>query len=113
MAERLLTAACGKVPHHRPVTPECPVECLLTVLSLNSFNPLTRAYDAPFDEPRTVADVMDLCARRELRKIRGRRPSPGLRDRGRPCPCRAEPRRPPGTAPGRANCRSARGAAKT
>jgi hypothetical protein len=71
MAERLLTAPRGKVPHHGPVTPECPVECLLTVLSLNSFNPLTRAYDAPFDEPRTVGDVMDLCTRRQLRKIRG------------------------------------------
>ena len=71
MAEWLPIAARGKVPHHGPVTPECPVECLLTVLSLNGFNPLTRAYDAPFDEPRTVADVMDLCARRELRKIRG------------------------------------------
>ena len=67
MAERLLTAPRGKVPHHGPVTPECPVECLLTVLSLNSFNPLTRAYDAP----RTVGDVMDLCTRRQLRKIRG------------------------------------------
>ena len=71
MAERLLTAPRGKVPHHGPITPECPVECLLTVLSLNSFNPLARAYDAPFDEPRTVADVMDLYARRQLRKIRG------------------------------------------
>ena len=71
MNERLLTVARGKVPHHGPVTPECPVECLLTVLSLNSFNPLTRAYDAPFAEPRTVGDVMDLVARRKLRKIRG------------------------------------------
>jgi len=71
MAERLLTAPRGKVPHHGPVTPECPVECLLTVLSLNSFNPLTRAYDAPFGEPRTVGDVMDLYTRRQLRKIRG------------------------------------------
>ena len=71
MAELLLTAPRGKVPHHGPVTPECPVECLLTVLSLNSFNPLTRAYDAPFDEPRTVGDVMDLYTRRQLRKIRG------------------------------------------
>jgi hypothetical protein len=41
------------------------------VLSLNSFNPLTRAYDAPFAEPRTVGDVMDLYTRRQLRKIRG------------------------------------------
>ena len=71
MAERLLTTPSGKVPHHGPVTPECPVECLLTVLSLNSFNPLTRAYDAPFDEPRTVGDVMDLYTSRQLRKIRG------------------------------------------
>lgn len=71
MAERLLAAYTGRVPYHGPVTPECPVECLLTVLSLNSFNPLTRAYDAPFSEPRTVGDVMDLYTRRQLRKIRG------------------------------------------
>ena len=71
MAEQLLALARGRVPHHGPVTPDCPVECLLTVLSLNSFNPLARAYDAPFDEPRTVADVMDLYTRRQLRKIRG------------------------------------------
>ena len=36
MAERLLTVPRGKVPHHGAVTPECPVECLLTVLSLNT-----------------------------------------------------------------------------
>jgi hypothetical protein len=36
-----------------------------------SFNPLTRACDAPFGEPRTVADVVDLYARRQLREIRG------------------------------------------
>jgi hypothetical protein len=71
MAERLMTARTGMVPHHGLVTPECPVECLLTVLSLNSFNPLARAYDAPYGEPRTVGDVMDLYARRQLRKIRG------------------------------------------
>jgi hypothetical protein len=65
MAERLMTARPGAVPHHGPVTPDCPVECLM------SFNPLARAYDAPFDEPRTVGDVMDLYARRQLREIRG------------------------------------------
>ncbi len=37
MAERLLTAPRSRVPHHGPVSPECPVECLLTVLSLTSF----------------------------------------------------------------------------
>jgi hypothetical protein len=71
MAERLLTAPRSRVPHHGPVSPGCPVECLLTVLSLTSFNPLARAYDAPFDEPRTVGDVIDHSTRRQLRKIRG------------------------------------------
>jgi hypothetical protein len=40
----LLTAPGSRVPHHGPVTRDCPVECLLTVLSFHSFNPLTRAY---------------------------------------------------------------------
>jgi hypothetical protein len=71
MAEVLLSATRSRVPHHGPVTPDCPVECLLTVLSPTSFNPLARAYDAPFDEPRTVGDVIDLYTRRQLRKIRG------------------------------------------
>ena len=71
MAELLLTAPRSGVPHHGPVTPHCPVECLLTVLSLKTFNPLARAYDAPFDEPGTVGDVLDLYTRRQLRKIRG------------------------------------------
>ena len=64
-------ARTGKVPHHGPVTRDCPVECLLTVLSMNSFNPLTRADGAPFPEPRTVGDVIDICTRWQLRKIRG------------------------------------------
>jgi hypothetical protein len=38
---------------------------------MNSFNPLTRADGAPFPEPRTVGDVIDICARWQLRKIRG------------------------------------------
>ena len=59
-ADELLTAPGSRVPHHGPVTRDCPVECLLTVLSFRSFNPLARAYDAPFAEPRTVGDVMDL-----------------------------------------------------
>jgi hypothetical protein len=70
-ADELLTAPGSRVPHHGPVTRDCPVECLLTVLSFRSFNPLARAHDAPFDEPRTVGDVVDLYTRRQLRKIRG------------------------------------------
>jgi hypothetical protein len=71
MAEVLLSAPRSRVPHHGPVTPDCPVECLLTVLSMNSFNPLARADGAPFAEPRTVGDVVDLYTRRQLGKIRG------------------------------------------
>ena len=71
MAEPLTAAPRSRVPHHGPVTPGCPVECLLTVLSRNSFNPLTRACGAPFAGPRTVGDVIDLYARRQLRQIRG------------------------------------------
>jgi hypothetical protein len=40
-------------------------------LSFHSFNPLTRAYDAPFEEPRTVGDVIDLHAGDQLGQIRG------------------------------------------
>ena len=71
MAEQLIAIRRTAVPHHGPVTRRCPVECLLTVLSLNSFNRLARADDAPFDEPCTVGDVMELYARGQLRKIRG------------------------------------------
>jgi len=71
MAEPLTGAPRGRAPHHGPVSRDCPVECLLTVLSGNSFNPLTRADGAPFAEPRTVGDVVDLYTRSQLRKIRG------------------------------------------
>lgn len=59
------------VPHHGPVGSDCPVECLLTVLSLMSFNRLARAGDAPFDPPRTVGDVLDLYSCDRFREIRG------------------------------------------
>ena len=65
----VLTAPGSRVPHHGPVTRDCPVECLLTVLSFHTL--LTRAYDAPFDEPRTVGDVIDLHTSHQLGKIRG------------------------------------------
>lgn len=61
----------GAVPHHGLVSTDCPIECLLTVLSLKAFNPLARAQDAPFDPPSTVGDVIELYARRELRQISG------------------------------------------
>jgi hypothetical protein len=56
-------------PHPGPITLDCPIECLLELLSRKAFNPLARAYDAPFDPPRTVGDVVDLHARGLLRDI--------------------------------------------
>jgi hypothetical protein len=37
----------------------------------DSLNPLARAYDAPFDPPRTVGDVLGLYLDGKLREIRG------------------------------------------
>lgn len=61
----------ARVPHHGPIVPRCPVECLQTVLSMATFNPLARAYDAPFDPPRTVGDVIGLYRQHKLREIHG------------------------------------------
>jgi hypothetical protein len=71
VAEQVVITRTGMVPHHGPVSSDCPVECLLTVLSRMSFNRLTRAERAPFPPPRTVGDVIDLYARGQLRKIGG------------------------------------------
>jgi hypothetical protein len=71
MAEQVMIRLPGMVAHHGPVRPDCPVECLLTVLSRMSVNRLVRAELAPFPPPCTVGDVMDLYARDQLRKIRG------------------------------------------
>lgn len=69
--EQEMTTSRTWIPHHGPVSPDCPVECLLTVLSLMSFSRLACARDAPFSPPFTVGDVMNLYTRRQLRKIRG------------------------------------------
>jgi hypothetical protein len=66
-----LTMPSVVVPRHGPVSPDCPVECLRTVLSVGSFNPLVRACGAPFDPPGTVGDVLGLYAGGRLREIRG------------------------------------------
>lgn len=71
MAEQVVITRKVMVPHHGSVSPDCPVECLLTVLSRMSFNRLTRAERAPFPPPCTVGDVIDLYARGQLRKIGG------------------------------------------
>jgi hypothetical protein len=71
MTEDLVVLGLRDVPHHGPVSPRCPIDCLAPVLSLTSFNTLARAYDAPFDPPRTVGDVLSLYTEGELRKIHG------------------------------------------
>ena len=71
MAEQPVIIGPGAVPHHGRVSPDCPVDCLLTVLSMRSFNPLARACDAPFDPPRTVGDVIELHRGDRLHEIRG------------------------------------------
>ena len=71
MAEQAVVTQKGMIPHHGPVSPDCPVECLLTVLSRMSLNRLARAESAPFPPPHTVGDVMDLYARGQLREIGG------------------------------------------
>lgn len=66
-----VTTFASPVPHHGPITTGCPVECLQWVMSQHSFNRLARAYDAPFDPPRTVGDVLDLHVRHALGEISG------------------------------------------
>jgi hypothetical protein len=41
-----MTAYPNRVPHYGPVSPDCPVDCLQTVLSLRSFYPLAAARPA-------------------------------------------------------------------
>ena len=66
-AEHLMTTRLGVVPHHGPIRPDCPLECLLAVMPLMSFNRLKWA-DHP---PQTVSDVLDLYARNQLGEIEG------------------------------------------
>jgi len=56
-----------ETPHHGPISPGCPLECLRTVLSQHAFRRLLRADDPP----RTVGDVIKLCTSGELRDIHG------------------------------------------
>ena len=60
-----------EVPQHGPVVAACPVDCLRAVLSRRILNLMARAYDAPFDPPATVQDVIDLYQQHKLGQIRG------------------------------------------
>jgi len=71
VAEEPLLMSPDEVPHHGPVGPACPVDRLRTALSLMTLHPLARAYDAPFDPPRTVGDVVEMHAGGRLNEIQG------------------------------------------
>jgi hypothetical protein len=61
----------GHAPHHGPIVPGCPVDCLQFVLTRRSLNLLARADGAPFGPPKTVRDVIGLYRQRQLGQIRG------------------------------------------
>jgi hypothetical protein len=52
-------------------TPDCPIDCLMAVISRATFGPLARAYDAPFDPPETVGQVIDLLQQGRLGQAAG------------------------------------------
>lgn len=56
-----------QTPHHGPITPGCPLQCLRAVLSPRSFNRLDWAHY----RPETVGDVLTLYASGELPDING------------------------------------------
>lgn len=60
----------SEIPHHGPITRDCPPQCLLHVMSRRAWHPLMRgaAGTAP---PKTVGDVLDLYARGRLKDIPG------------------------------------------
>lgn len=56
--------------HHGPITVDCPVACLLSVMSRKAWIPLTRAHGHHLLEPpRTVGDVWGMHAQRQLSSI--------------------------------------------
>jgi hypothetical protein len=57
--------------HAGPISSDCPIDCLQTVLSAAAFNLLARGYDAPFDPPRTIGDVIELHKQHRLGQIGG------------------------------------------
>lgn len=71
MPEQPVIMRPSAVPHHGLVSPGCPVDCLRTVLSWHSFNPLACANGAPFGPPHTVGEVIGLYGAGRLHEIHG------------------------------------------
>lgn len=57
--------------HAGPISAECPIDCLQTVLSATVFGYLARCYDAPFDPPQTVGETVELYQQGRLSAIGG------------------------------------------
>lgn len=57
--------------HHGEIGPDCPVACLLTVMSRKAWLPLTRARGPVGAPPETVGDVLKMHARSQFRDIWG------------------------------------------
>lgn len=64
MTEQVTAVRRGMVPHHGPISAQCPVQCLLTVLSMSSLLPLARAWP-----PLTVGGVLELQAAGRLAEV--------------------------------------------
>jgi hypothetical protein len=47
-------------PHHGQITKDCPVTCLLTVMSRAAWIPLSRGRSCLSEPPQTVGDVLGL-----------------------------------------------------
>ncbi len=54
-----------------PVRADCPVGCLRAILSAHAFIPLSWAYMASYEPPRTVGEVARLHREGKLSEIRG------------------------------------------
>jgi len=64
-------SASGDPHDPHVITPDCPIDCLRAILSRRTFSFLARAYDAPFDPPETVGEVLQLRREHRLGQISG------------------------------------------
>lgn len=55
--------------HHGEITRDCPIACLLTVMSRKTWLPLTRGRSHLSEPPETAGDVLDLYAGDRLEDI--------------------------------------------
>jgi hypothetical protein len=54
-----------------PITEGCPVLCLRVLMRGGAYGALVRAYEAPFERPDTVRDVLRIVRSDQLSLIQG------------------------------------------